>query len=569
MKKRENTMYLSFKNLTETKERLAAEEVKRLNEKVQARESFKDNYYAIREMKARKDKEHAMLMEAARDDAFATVVKAIYITALEAEALTDEGIVLAESMVDNWIKESGGASKILGKVGNNTYLLARITQLVEAAAEDAVKEIEANETDPVEDESIEDKKDNALDSAKEFIKNADNGDIKDFVSKVVDSIQANAEEKGEEKADPDTADNTDSETDGAEDSAEVTTSEPAEDEPVEATDTENGTPDTDPELDLDNNKEGEASEEGEEEDTSTEAPKDAKTEPKAEEDTSTEAPAEEPATEEETPAEDEAETAESDAEEAEVKADEAEADATAAEGEAEEAKADTAEEEAPTEPEGAEEESEESEAEEEDAEDTLDADFDDDSDDQSEELGEPLDDDDIDSDTTVDGDTEGEGEIFDDLEKEEDVQKAIELIKTRVADAEETFIRNNAEDKKKMDEILNKISTNVKTVEDLADKDETKAEIAKESVRMDKRRYDAISTDRPVTIFEKMARNLGANIVKNEAVKESYLTEEGTLDVNLVVESAKVMYGFLETLNTLQLEKVDPAYIKNVLENMD
>ena len=39
-------------------------------------------------------------MESARNDALSTALKAIYITALEANSLTDEGIVLAETMVD-------------------------------------------------------------------------------------------------------------------------------------------------------------------------------------------------------------------------------------------------------------------------------------------------------------------------------------------------------------------------------------------------------------------------------------------------------------------------------------
>ena len=35
-----------------------------------------------------------------------------------------------------------------------------------------------------------------------------------------------------------------------------------------------------------------------------------------------------------------------------------------------------------------------------------------------------------------------------------------------------------------------------------------------------------------------------------------------------VIESARVMYGFLETVNTLQLAKVDANYIQNILDNM-
>ena len=184
-------------------------------------------------------------------------------------------------------------------------------------------------------------------------------------------------------------------------------------------------------------------------------------------------------------------------------------------------------------------------------------------------IGEPIDgDNSSDTDTTVDGDTENKGKIFDDLENEDDVQKAIELIRTRVADAEETFIRNNAEDKKKIDELLNKISTNVKTVETMAEKDPKKAQVATEAVREYKRKINDVYTEKSFTVFGKMASILTESIVKDDAIRESYTTEDGTLDVDLAVESAKVMYGFLETLNTIQIEKVDEKYIANIINGM-
>ena len=71
-----------------------------------------------------------------------------------------------------------------------------------------------------------------------------------------------------------------------------------------------------------------------------------------------------------------------------------------------------------------------------------------------------------------------------------------------------------------------------------------------------------------MTVFEKMSRNLSRSIIKDEVVRENYITESGTLDTDLIVEASKVMYGFLETVNTLQLDKVDSAYIKKVLDGM-
>jgi hypothetical protein len=40
--------------------------------------------------------------------------------------------------------------------------------------------------------------------------------------------------------------------------------------------------------------------------------------------------------------------------------------------------------------------------------------------------------------------------------------------------------------------------------------------------------------------------------------------EDGNMDTYMIVESAKVMYGFLETVNTLKLANVDEKYIEKV-----
>ena len=101
------------------------------------------------------------------------------------------------------------------------------------------------------------------------------------------------------------------------------------------------------------------------------------------------------------------------------------------------------------------------------------------------------------------------------------------------------------------------------------DKESTESKIAEEAVRMDRRRIKDITENRRLSVLEKMSRNLTAGIVKDYAIREQYLDENGRVDISATYESAKVMYGFLETLNTLQLEKVDTKYIQEVLDNMD
>ena len=484
----------TYRSLQENRAKLAEAEQTKINEAVAKREDFRNNYDIIKSRKRRLDAEHGRLLEAARDEAFAKVIKGIYIGALEVGTLSDNGIMLAESMVDNWIKENGGASSILTKVGNNTYLLSRITQIVENAAIETINEIESEEED---DE--EDKKATAEDKAKEFIKNANKEDIKDFVSNILDSIQKKSKDDAKEAIEK-------KQEKEEEKKAEAENSDDNEEVDIEIEDDEK------PEEDKDESKEDSEKTE-EESEESEDANKD---------DKDTEVEDVDP--DEETGVEIEDDTSESEDEDSLGSVDD---------------------------------DDETSEKEDEATDDT------------DEELGEPLDDDGIDQDISVDGDTSNDGKIFDQLDKEEDVQKAVELIRSRVADAEETFIRNNAEDKKKVDELLNKISNNVKTVEDLNDKNEAKAEVAKESARYNKMKIDSIRENRPLTVFEKMTRNLSSSIITNESVLKEYTDEDtGTLDMGAVIESARVMYGFLETVNTLQLAKVDANYIQNILDNM-
>ena len=433
--KRENYFLESYKALDKLK---AARESKRIefdSRKIQNYDNFIKDYHSIMESRESNMRKRGRILEEARNDALATIIEAIYISALEAGTLTDNGLILADSLTRNWIKENGGAQSIMNRCKNNTYLLNRISSIMEDAAEDELKDIEDidNDSDEKDDEDKESKKE------KEDKKDSD--DTK------------NEKKDDEEDKEKDSSDDDKDEEDYDSDDEEAEEESPEED-------------DSDPLSDTDF------------EDNDTEIPDDATT-----------------------------------------------------------------------------------------TEDDNETDVADDIVDDLEEVP--------DKDITVDGNEENRGKIFDELEKEEDVQKAIELIRQRVADAEETFIRRNAEDKKQIDDLIGRISDNVKTVEDMNDEveaednaDSTEAKLAEESVRVTRRKIKDITENRTLSVLEKMSRNLTAGIVKDHVIREQYTDEDGKLDVSAAFESAKVMYGFLETLNTLQLEKVDTKYIENVLNNM-
>ena len=596
---RENDMVENYRSLSENNARLAADEMKKINESESEKEKFINNYYQIKESAHRKKVEEAALIENARNNGFADCLKAIYITALEAYTLSDEGILLAESMVDNYIKENGGASKILGKVGNDSYLLSRITDIVENYA--------LNEVDDILNEDLKFKSKNPFkvksmvaQGIKKFFADIANGEVE---SKGIEAIKNGTNTmwkltKVLDNGDSGRIELKKSTIDSAEDVYNFLVAGSLEDSLKNSNDitVDNLTRFLAVQKNADSNSKkiiagliaaGTGA-------TITlvalnrykkkkEQEKIKKSLEKANESYLFEAELQDKALiaaknyidnasdkdlekfignikdeDLELPEEDDSKKSEKkeDKDSLDMSFDD---DDEGSDKEENEKKDDKSKD---TDVKESDEDVDLNDDEVDPDEDALE------DDDINDALGKPLDSDEDSTDITVDGDTDNKGEMFKQLDKEEDVQKAIDTIRSRVADAEETFIKNNAEDKKKIDEILNRISTNVKTVQDLNDDNKTESKVAQEAVMMDKRRIDGIRYNRPLTIFEKMTRNLTLNIVKDCAVRESYIEEHGQLDMDHIVETAKIMYGFMETVNTLQLEKVDETYIKNVLENM-
>lgn len=428
---RENELLESYKSLKENREKRAQLFENSINKRNLENKKFMKNYYSIRESREARDKEHGKLLNEARNEAFADILKAIYITAIEAATLTDDGLLLAESMVDSYIKENGGAFAILNKSKNDTYLLAKIARIVEDTAEAEVEDIESINDEDLKDTKVEYKDDEEIETPdkKESDATTDNEKIdnseaekssEDLVAKL-EKLGYKVEKKEESSKE---------ETTPIEDNSE--------DENVDSVDSCDET-----EEDLDNDGDPDIDIDGDGED-----------------------------------------------------------------------------------------------------------DFD---------IDEP--------DDTVNLDPKQT--MFQELEKEKEVKDAIELIRTRVADAEQAFINRNAADKKKIDQLLSKISNNINTVEKIANDDDTNSKIAKENAVIAKRKIDEITNNKPLTIFERMTRNLTGSIIKNESIKDKYLTESGEIDTPLIIESSKVMYAFLETLNTLQLEDINSKYIQNILSNMN
>ena len=564
-----NAFANAYRYIKEQNEAEAKKHQEAVTEAAQKHQDTINRIYDIRESREIARKNHIKLIEDCKNAALSTIIKAIYIEALVPGSLTDNGLFLAESMVDGWIQEKGGASRIIGECKNKTYLLNRICTIAEQVALEDVEEIEADESDgkTVAEKKADEEARNAkvtqmLAQANALIAKAtalQNGD-----ESVLDNTEASSDDTAEAPTDDTNAG------DDVVDASQPVEEEQDDDSAAEDTSETKEEEDSEPDNTL---ADPDLGEDKEEEKAEEEAPEE---EPKAEEETSEEETKEE---ESEEKAEDEAEEEETESdekedekeEESEEKSEESEEDvefdddSELSEDEDDDDSEDNTladpdlgdmdEEEAEASEEG--EDEDQQEAEEELTGDSLDND---------EEVEE--DEDKIDN-TSIDGEnTEPQGKIFDELDKEEEVQKAVELISQRVATAEEDFIKRNAEDKKKIDDLLGKLSDNIKTVEQISDNDSTQSKIAQEHATMIRRQIKNITENRPQSVFERMARKLTESIVKDPDARSIYLAESGRADIGNVVESTKVMYGFLEALRTLQLENVDAQYIENILKSM-
>lgn len=156
-------------------------------------------------------------------------------------------------------------------------------------------------------------------------------------------------------------------------------------------------------------------------------------------------------------------------------------------------------------------------------------------------------------------------EMFDKLENDDDISDAVDIIAKRISDAETQFIQKNAEDKEKIKNIVNKVDDRIKAVTQSDEDEESKEEAIESEKNESARLITDIKEKRFHSVFEGIVKDNFEYIMKDQELKESYMDIDGSMDMTRIVESSRIMYGFLEFVNSLQLEKVDEDYILKVI----
>ena len=140
-----------------------------------------------------------------------------------------------------------------------------------------------------------------------------------------------------------------------------------------------------------------------------------------------------------------------------------------------------------------------------------------------------------------------------------DTDEVIDSIKVRVSDAVADFINSNIIAKSNIEETIRTAQSNIDTA---------KTEELKESYELAaKRKITNQRINKPTNVFEKFVTEMTKSVMKNDNLKEMYM-ENNKINMEKIVESCKIMYTFLETVNTAQILNVNEDYIRETLASL-
>lgn len=158
-------------------------------------------------------------------------------------------------------------------------------------------------------------------------------------------------------------------------------------------------------------------------------------------------------------------------------------------------------------------------------------------------------------------------DFWKDVDNTEDIDDITNLIRMRVSNAEENFVNRNQQDKENVKTVLKQTADRVQMAKDTNDNDYAES-VEESETRIAKDKIYKIQHEGYRSVFDRMVRNLSEAAVKNKDAKGSLIDENGKLNMDSIVESARCMYSLLETIGTIQLEKVDNKYIEDTLKSI-
>lgn len=136
---------------------------------------------------------------------------------------------------------------------------------------------------------------------------------------------------------------------------------------------------------------------------------------------------------------------------------------------------------------------------------------------------------------------------------------------TRVAEAEKDFVASNIKDRAKLEDAAEKAKEKVDAIK--AKDEDSEEKIKEEFAIMYKKDINNIN-NRSKNILESIISHMGEGVVKNDSLRGQFVQESGKLNANRIIDTAEVMYTFLEMVNTTGIKDVDASYIESVIKSI-
>jgi hypothetical protein len=172
--------------------------------------------------------------------------------------------------------------------------------------------------------------------------------------------------------------------------------------------------------------------------------------------------------------------------------------------------------------------------------------------------------DDVDSQTI---DPKAIDDFWNQIDKNNDIEDVTNMIRLRVSNAEEEFVNKNQEDKEDIKSILKDTAERVQNAKATNDNDYSDA-VEESEMNLAKDKIYRIQHESYHNVFDRMVRNISESVIKNEEIKQEFTLENGRLDMDKIVESARCMYTLLEMVSTLKIENVDSEYVEEALKSI-
>ena len=161
------------------------------------------------------------------------------------------------------------------------------------------------------------------------------------------------------------------------------------------------------------------------------------------------------------------------------------------------------------------------------------------------------------------------GSAYKEFSKKIDNMSSAQITKSitdRVTKAEEEFIAANVKDKQIMEELSAKTKEKIDNVK--GSSAEVEDQMKQEHTALYKQAIDRKVISRKKGILESIVVSMSTNIVKEDAIRESFTNEDGKLNTDRIIELSEAMYTVLEMLNTIKAKDFTPQYLQEVISSI-